>query len=261
MLEPAIIEKRFSELSEEIIKKEKSNLRFSAKFLSVSEIATQYYCEKKVEMEQEYGKRETPEMKIGEEAHELLLKDSVKVKREQILKKIYSGEPTLVREMILLGKHKDIIIVGIADAIFFLARYPLFLFEFKFSNKPVPFREHHVQARLYCYLLNLMGWDTSKLRYTIVVASLKSKDDEELRKIPLEVLKQRKEDRLKVKTRSGEVNIFINNFKMEEAINELDWALGFWKKERVAIPTSNPKKCEACEYKDLCDYFKNGQQF
>ncbi len=49
MLEPSLIAKRFDELVREISEREKGGLRFEAKSLSVSEIATQYYCEKKVE--------------------------------------------------------------------------------------------------------------------------------------------------------------------------------------------------------------------
>lgn len=245
--------KTFNELAKEVAEKEGGDLRFEAKFLPVAEVATQYYCEKKVEMGQIYGRVETPKMKIGKDAHELLLKDTVKAKLEQVLQEIYSGKPVLIREMFLLGKHKDIIIIGVADAVLFLKRYPIFLFEYKFSDKPMPFRDHHVQAKLYCYLLSLMGWDTSRLRYVLVMASPELIDSVELRKVPLEVVKNPKRDKLKVKIDGKEASIYINPFKIEEAISELDWAIGFWKNERTAIPTRRQAKCEVCEFKKVCD--------
>ncbi|MBS7649410.1 hypothetical protein KEJ17_07210 [Candidatus Bathyarchaeota archaeon] len=61
------------------------------------------------------------------------------------------------------------------------------------TSKPVPFRDHHVQARLYCYLLHLMGWDTSKLKYALIISLVECEGDRELEKIALHVIKQPKE--------------------------------------------------------------------
>lgn len=248
---------RLDEIVKEIAGGERGELRFGARFLSVSEIATQYYCEKKVEMERRFRREETPEMRIGRQAHELLLKDAVKAKREQVLNKIYLGEPVQLREMILLGKHKDVIIAGIADAVLFLRRYPLLLVEYKFSSRQVPFHDHHVQARLYCYLLNLMGWDTSRLKYALVMAPLELIDDFGLRKIPLEVLKQPRLDKFKIQVGKGDANVYVNRFEVDKAINELEWAIDFWRQEREAVPTKKPAKCSSCEYRERCERGKN----
>ena len=51
---------------------EEGDLRFKSKFLTVSEIANQYYCEKQVEMRRIHGEEETIEMQLGKEAHNLL---------------------------------------------------------------------------------------------------------------------------------------------------------------------------------------------
>lgn len=135
--------KRFEELIKEVAEAKETRLRFGAKLLSVSELAEQYYCEKKVELKRLYGEEETLEMKLGKEAHKILLKDSIKVKREELWHKISLGKPILAREMLLLGKYADIIIAGIADAIFFYKGFPIVLFEHKFSSKQIPFRNHH----------------------------------------------------------------------------------------------------------------------
>jgi hypothetical protein len=58
-------------------------------------------------------------MKLGRKVHKVLLKGSVKIKLEELWRKIYLGGPILAREMPLLGKHSNIIIAGVADAVFF----------------------------------------------------------------------------------------------------------------------------------------------
>lgn len=253
MFEPSLIEKHFKELVKELTERERKDLRFEARFLPVSEVSTQYFCEKKVEMERIYGRKERLEMRIGKEAHELLLKDTVMVKREQLLHEIYSGKPTLVREMRLIGKHEDIIIVGVPDAVLFYKRLPILLSEYKFSKKTVPFHDHHVQARLYCYLLHLMGWNTDRLRYALIMAPPELREDEELRTIPKKILKYPREDKIVFKTGKGNINVYINSFNLDEAVKELDWALEFWRLERPAMPTRKPAKCKACEFKSGCD--------
>jgi len=243
---------RFYQLATEVAEKEESNLRFKARFLMVSEIAQQYFCEKKVEMDRIHGEEETPEMRLGKDAHELLLKDTVRVKLEELWRKIYSGKPVCPREMTLLGKHNGIIIAGLADAVFFYGGAPFFLFEHKFTSRQVPFKDQHVQAGLYCYLLHLMGWDTSKLKYTLVIAPPKCRDDKELRRIPSYVLQQPKEGKLKVKLQAGNANIYVNSFDMKKVIDDLNWALGFWTEERPPKPTMKIGKCATCQFKEIC---------
>jgi len=253
MLEPRRITERLDGLLREIGATQVGGFRFGAKVLAVSEIASQYYCEKAVELGRIHGKRETPEMKIGGDAHEILLKDAIRAKREKILREIYSGKPVGVREMPLIGKHGDAVIVGITDAILFSKRLPVLLVEHKFSMKHVPFASHHVQARLYCYLLYLMGWNIDQLKYAIVMASPSLEDDPELRRIPLHVMWSSKEERMLVKLARGNAHVYINSFDIDKAVADLDWALGFWRKLRRPVPTKKSAKCKVCEFGDECD--------
>jgi len=112
----------------------------------------------------------------------------------------------IVREMPLLGRHKNIIVAGVADAITFFKASPVLLCEHKFSSKPIPFRDHHVQARLYCYLLNLMGFDTSNLQYALVLAPPESREDDKLREISLCIL-QNPQEKLKASSKSCQVTV------------------------------------------------------
>ncbi len=252
MMEPKGMEERRSDLLREIAEKEKGNLRFGARFLPVSEIASQYYCEKKVEMSRIFGRKETSEMKNGKEAHEFLLKDSAEAGMNEILDNIHAGGRIGVREMPLLGEHRGVIIAGVTDAVFFHKRTPLFLFEHKFSSRQIPFYNYHVQARLYCYLLHLMGWSTSELKYALIIALPKLKSAVELADIPSQVLERGVDERGVVDLAGGNVGVYINRFEQKKATDDLDWALGFWKEERDAMPTKKPAKCRVCEFKRRC---------
>jgi hypothetical protein len=63
--------------------------RFGRSVVVASDIAEQFYCEKKLEMEYLHGKVETEAKAIGTEAHEKLTEDSVKVKREQLWRDLW----------------------------------------------------------------------------------------------------------------------------------------------------------------------------
>src|SRR4030067_1948675 len=75
---------------------QESRLRFGRYVIVASDIAAQFYCEKKVEMEYLHGEVETEAKAIGTEAHEKLTEDSVKVKREQLWRGMIGGKRDLV---------------------------------------------------------------------------------------------------------------------------------------------------------------------
>jgi hypothetical protein len=87
---------------------QEGRLRFDRSAVSVSDIAEQYYCEKKLEMEYLHGEVETEAKTTGTEAHEKLIEDAVEIKREALWKKIYGEEPVLAVEMFILGKYQDV---------------------------------------------------------------------------------------------------------------------------------------------------------
>lgn len=76
-------------------REQKAKLRFECSFVIASDIAQQFFCEKKVEMEYLHGEVETEAKTIGTEAHEKLTEGSVKVDREQLWHDIYGDKPTL----------------------------------------------------------------------------------------------------------------------------------------------------------------------
>lgn len=233
------------------IKNGEGGLRFGTPFVKASDIAEQYFCEKKVEMEHHHGKIETERKILGTEAHEKLLEGTIKIKRKNLWKKIYAKTPVLAREMLLLAEYKGIILAGVPDSVLFMYGFPLRIFEYKFSRSGRPFRDHHVQARTYGILLRQMGFDTNRLFYAIVMANPMTENAKELKERVMDAVIKNGPKEAVLTTKNA--RIYINKFNHTEAEQDLDWALEFWKKQREAIPTRNPNKCRSCEYEADCE--------
>jgi hypothetical protein len=225
-------------------------LRFERSAIVASDVAAQFYCEKKVEMQYVYGRVETESKNMGTEAHASLVKESGKVNRERLWEKIYSGKPIFALEMFLLAKYGGAFLSGKPDSVLFRRGVPLMVFEYKFSKSDVAFLSYHVQAQTYCVLLGRMGFDVSRLFYTIVVADPKTKGSTEFRKnVKRKVINNRSE----IAAHSIEgAKIYLNKFNNAYAEMDLTWALEFWSKKREAKPTTNLNKCDRCEYKLKC---------
>lgn len=231
-------------------KKEKGDLRFNKHFILASDIAEQYFCERKVELQYLHGEVETEEKIIGTEAHEKLIEDSVRIKRQELWRKIYGKKPIFALEMLLLARHNDVILAGRPDSVLFQQGYPLVAFEYKFSKRGIAYRTYHVQARTYGILLRNMGFDTSHLFYAIVIVDPKARDDKELkRKVVDAIIKNGpKEAMLAIEN----AKVDFRKFNQSDAEEDLDWAIEFWKNRRDAILTTNSNKCENCGYKAEC---------
>jgi len=243
----------YNSLVKELLEKREkgeSGLRFNRPFILASDIAEQYFCEKKVEMQYLHGEIETEEKTIGTEAHEKLLENSVKIKRRELWQKMYGTRPVFALEMLLLAKHKDVILAGRPDSVLFQNGFPLIVFEYKFSRSQIPFMTHHVQARTYGILLHEMGFDTKRLLYAIVMVDPKAKDDKQLkRKVVSAIIK----NGLKEATLSIEnAKIQLSKFNKIDSEKDLDWAIEYWKNKRDATPTKNMNKCRSCEYFAEC---------
>lgn len=231
--------------------RQEKKLRFNRSFVIASDIAGQYYCEKKIEMQYLHGKIETESKNMGAEAHEKLTEDSIKVKREDLWQKIYGAKPVFALEMFLLANYRGILLAGKPDSVLFRGGFPLVVFEYKFSKSSEAYPSYHVQAQTYGVLLENMGFDTSRLFYAIVVADPKTKGSRELRKKVVQTI---------ISNGPKETVHSINNAKIYQvkfnrvnAEKDLAWALEFWIKNREAQPTSNQNKCARCEYQAKCE--------
>jgi CRISPR/Cas system-associated exonuclease Cas4 (RecB family) len=232
------------------IREQAGRFRFGRSLVVASDIAEQFYCERKLEMEYLHGEVETKAKAIGTEAHERLTEDSVKVKREQLWQAIYGDKPIFALEMFLLAKYGDDLLAGKPDSVLFKRGFPHLLFEYKFSRSDVDYLSYHVQAQTYCVLLENMGFNTGKLSYVIVVADPKTKGSRELRRAVVSTV-------LKNGPKEGtysidNAKIYVCKFSRPNAEKNLDWALEFWSNRREAEPASNQNKCARCEYRVEC---------
>jgi CRISPR/Cas system-associated exonuclease Cas4 (RecB family) len=238
----------FKELKQNL--EQGGRLRFGRSVIVASDIAEQFYCEKKVEMEYFHGEVETEAKNIGTEAHEKLTEGSVKVKREQLWQDIYGDRPILALEMFLLAKYGDVFLAGKPDSVLFARGFPRVVFEYKFSKSSVDYLSYHVQAQTYGILLENMGFDTSKLFYAIVVAGPKTKGSRELRQNVVHTVTSR--DLREATYSIDDAKIYLCRFNRVSAEKNLAWALEFWRSNREAESTSNQNKCARCEYQTHC---------
>jgi CRISPR/Cas system-associated exonuclease Cas4 (RecB family) len=243
---------RFDSLLKDLSQKqrEKGELRFNRSFVIASDIAGQYYCEKKIEMQYLHGKVETESKSIGTRAHEKLTEDTVKVQRSELWKKICGLEPVFALEMFLLAEYNGVLLAGKPDSVLFNGGFPLVVFEYKFSKSSEAYPSYHVQAQTYGVLLENMGFDTSRLFYAIVVADPETKGNRELRQNAVRTVVT---NRSKIALHSIDgAKIYVNKFNRACAEMDLQWALAYWKQIREAKPTTNQNKCTKCEYQTQC---------
>jgi len=244
---------KYDSLIEQLVQKREkgeAELRFNRPFIIASDIAEQYFCEKKVEMQYLHGEIETEEKTFGSEAHKKLLKDSIKIERKELWQKIYGKEPVFALEILLIAKYGDLVIAGRPDSILFRRGQPLVIFEYKFSKSRRLFRSHYVQVETYGILLRNMGFDTDNLFYAIVTADPKAEDDGKLKGEAVQAILKNglKEAILTLQN----ARIYVSRFDQTKAERDLEWAIKFWKNQREPVPTRNLNKCKSCEYKTKC---------
>ena len=253
---PRRMDKKFLSLRKELEKKE-GNLRFNRKNINVSDIASQFYCEKKVEFGYIHGTLKTEEMKIGKKAHEKLIEGGKGVKLKEIWKNIYTKPCYWLAEFPFLVKYKNIFLIGKPDLVYFINGIPTIIYEFKFSKSQRLYPSYHVQAQIYGFLLREMKFKTTSLFYAIIIIPPEMRNNILMKKLPKRILHSFFLEALYKKEKSmltiDNVKIFINKFNPTQAERDLNWALEFWKGERIAIPTSKIYKCQRCEYKTKCD--------
>jgi hypothetical protein len=226
------------------------DLRFSRCTIRASDVAGQYYCEKKIEMSYLFGEVETETKNQGTEAHEKMTEGSEEVGQEDLWKSVYGKEPVLAMEWLLFGEYKDVILAGQPDSVLFENGVPLVIFEYKFSRSKRAYPSHHVQAGFYGLLLKSLGFNTEKLHYAIVVADRRARNDSDLRDRVFDAVMKNGLSKAVLSVENAVV--YLNKFDEQEACASLDWAIDFWKGKRDGIQTTNPNKCRVCEYYEQC---------
>lgn len=236
------------------IKENENLLRFDSRYIKISDIADQYYCEKKVELRYIHGDVETEEKLLGREGHDELAKEFVKIERQEGWKHMFTAPYFLISEFLFLAKYKDLYLMFQPDQVLFIDGVPKILIEFKFSRYTRPFISYHVQLQAEGFLFKKLGFDVSSLYYLIIIAPINAdRDSKYLNEIPRRVFEKFKPHSKEEHYTFKNINAHIYKFDKESAKKKIIWALEYWKKERAAQLTDNKNKCRRCEYSEICD--------
>jgi Type I restriction enzyme R protein N terminus (HSDR_N). len=128
-------------------------LRFGRSYITVSEIAQQFFCEYKLHMAIIEGKVETPSMEVGIVIHDEVFKGK-SVDATEFLD-IVRNNPVVIATLPLVVGIGDVVIVGIPDAVLFINGIAKAVIELKTSNKWLEqgFRDENVQHNCTAYLI------------------------------------------------------------------------------------------------------------
>lgn len=222
--------------------------------IPVHKIATQFYCEKQVDLAREYGDRTSPEMAAGTEAHEAATAEATEVARDEMWTRIASGEFVGYLETLFALDIGDHVTVGKPDTVYFANCQPVVLVERKTTKSPEnAYPSQTMQSWLYCYMLDEMGFDTDLLRFVILTHP---------RSLGTETETLKRVERTAIETLGAEGSrqlqeappVYAHEFAYEAAdrIDDLEWALEYWRAEREPVATDNAAKCRPCNHSDVC---------
>ncbi|RDZ65348.1 hypothetical protein C5B90_02995 [Haloferax sp. Atlit-12N] len=222
------------------------------KQLYPSQIGQQFYCEQTLDLREKHGDVETEEKTKGTEVHKKAAEDAVEVSDDELWEGIESGDLQIIVESGFVGDAAEFYLGGKPDAIVFENQKPQVVFDRKTSSRPSQvYDNQRIQVWLYGFILDRLGFDTEDLRIGILSHS---------RDLGLERAKVLQQELLSDYPSFGvgdhklDDNVFYHVFDYSriEYLNELNWALGYWRDERPTEPTTNPAKCHRCEYLDVC---------
>lgn len=222
--------------------------------LAPSRIAGQFYCEKKVDLTRELGDIETPAKTRGSKTHEKAAEDSEEISDDEFWNALERGERQIIVESPFIGEAADFLVGGIPDAVLFEGQKARLIFERKTTSRPnYLYKNHRIQAWLYGFILDSLGFDTDDLKIAIL-SHEQSLDPEAGKKLQQLVMASYEEWKLGEQelAENPQAILHLSEFSKVDYLEDLNWALGYWRDERDPIPTSKAAKCRACEYNDVC---------
>ena len=229
-------------------------IRFGRSYVTVSEIAQQFFCEYKLHIAITEGRVETPQMEMGVLIHDEVFRGR-SVSAEEFLG-IVRSNPVVVATLPLVFSIDGVTIMGVPDAVVFMNGTARAIVELKTSNKWLDrvFDNEYVQAQLYAYLVHKLGLGNNPL-----VVIIKSRRDPGIvpdlrRRIYSTVIEYvSKAVEMPIKARFRGFTMYVDNFDTSiEA--RLKWAIDYWLMRREPQASPSPGKCLACEYRDRCPF-------
>lgn len=228
--------------------------RHGTAFVGVSTIAGQFYCEYKVENQFSLGEIRTEAKEEGTDLHDELI-PQVAITKKQFTKLVSRKEPSYA-VLRVWGTVGGLRIVGMPDHIVWSEGKPIWLVELK-TTKGDPsllWPDQINQIRIYGLLLDLMGFDCSRLKLALV--RLRAGElSEEQRKLWIGRVSTHLESgrlaELETKHRNAmKVHLLIHDKAAASA--SIMEKQGYWLGEREPTSSTSIGKCKACEYNSVC---------
>jgi hypothetical protein len=236
----------------ESLNQRRPKLRFG-KVVGISTIASQFYCEKAVELDILHQTPPTKIMQRGTAGHEAVSAAAKPVSHEEAIQSAVElkEKPSCLYEFKIAWIYKDVPIVGLVDEAWFNGGNLVYLLERKFSNNLNIYSSYHIQAQLYCLGISEMGFATEKANYRINVFNRSCADCMELKFNSCPIFTPNISNH---KCDKGSCVAFVYPFDKNIVLDDLDWATGYWLGKREAIPTSIAAKCKVCRHKTICEH-------
>ena len=232
----------------------KPDLRHGTKFVAVSSIANQFYCEYKVENEFTMGEIPTEAKETGTSLHDELM-PTVPIGREEFARMVGRKKPSL-GVLRVWGAAQGIRLVGMPDHIVWKESRPLWLVELKTTKgDPSPlWEDQENQARIYGLLLELMGFECSLMQLAVVRLKTDELTEAEKREWIVRVsdaLLGNKINALEAEHRGTmKAHLFRHDRRLAEAA--VASKAGYWLNQREPTSSTSTGKCRACEYASVC---------
>lgn len=229
--------------------------RHGVQAVAVSDIASQYYCELKVEHQHVQGEVPTEATEEGTAIHDDLLAME-KVSRSNLIERIETRR-NYVAAFPIGARIGRILLRGLPDAVVFRKSRPLFVVELKTTMGDVSrlWPDQVVQAKTYALVLDSMGFDCSDLTPVITRIKRRANLSKMARRQFLEstvaALFNNEPEKLEAKY-GGDLKVFLLKYERQDALKGVEWAQSYWLEEREAIPTTKPAKCKACTFRETC---------
>ena len=233
---------------------EKGGFRHGASFVAVSSIAEQFYCEYKIENQFALGEIPTEAKDRGTVLHDELL-PTEKISLTEFVELVSGKEPSLA-VLNVWGYVGGLKILGTPDHIIWKDGKPIWLVELKTTRGDIAplWEDQESQARIYGLLLDLMGFDCTKMKLAVVRLKSGELDDEDKRRWIVRVSKSLidgKEKELESKY-AGLMKVHVLNHDRPAAARAVDSKAGYWLGAREPTSSTSVGKCRACEYNSVC---------
>ena len=232
----------------------KPEFRHGSPFVGVSTLAEQFYCEYKVENEFALGRVETEAKTRGTEMHEALVPVE-EISTEEFVRRIRGRKPSYA-VLSAWGAVAGLRLIGTPDHIVWADGKPLWLVELKTTRgDPVPLWDVQAnQAWVFGLLLDLLGFDCSKLGVAVARVRVDGLSDGEKARWAREVSEALLEGRVE-KLESGfggAMKVHVLKHDRRLAVAAVTAKRGYWTGEREPTSSTSVGKCRACEYGADC---------